>query len=190
MNFSNSKTLSLCVALATSLFVFSAPSHAASNQRLAKLEAADQADRDPGLAKIDWNIVSKRDASRRQEVLQVLASGQIKTADDYLDAAIIFQHGDTVQDIQMAYSFASIACQLNPTSRNAMQLKADAWDRIMIKSGKPQWYGTQFERSKTTGKLVMFPTDPDAVSDLTRKAMGLPTLAETQAMIAKANMGK
>lgn len=164
--------------------------HAAASspeQTLASLAAADQADRSVGTNQIDWNVVGKRDAARRAQVMQLLNSGQVRTATDFFDAALIFQHGDSVQDTQLALAFATVASRMDPTNRYARQLVADAWDRIMVRSGKPQWYGTQAVRSKTTGKWELYPTDPNAVSDAQRKAMGLPTPEEMKAHLAEIN---
>jgi hypothetical protein len=187
-----SKSRAACLALATGIVATSIASFVCmaappSNQALSKLEEADQADRNPGPNKIDWSVVAKRDAVRRDQVLQIMSSGGIQTADDYLNAAVIFQHGDSVQDTQMAYALATISLKMNPSNQDTLALKLDAWDRVMQESGKPQWYGTQYVRSKATGKWVLYPTDPDAVSDAQRKALGLPTLAEAKAREAELN---
>jgi hypothetical protein len=158
-----------------------------SNSTLVKLEAADQADRTPGHNKIDWSVVGPRDAQRRAQVLQLLADGNIRTADDYLNAAVIFQHGDSIQDTQLALAFATTATRMAPSNRDAQILRVDAWDRIMQESGKPQWYGTQYVRSKATGKWELYPTDPNAVTDAQRKAIGLPSLSEAMAAATELN---
>jgi hypothetical protein len=158
-----------------------------SNPALAKMEAEDQADRTPGPNKIDWDVVSKRDAARRNEVLQLLMAGDIRTADDFFNAALIFQHGDSLPDTQLALALVTTAARMDASNHDAEALMAQAWDRIMVKSGKPQWYGTQFVRSKTTGKWMLYPTDPSAVTDAQRQAMGLPTLAEETAHLAALN---
>lgn len=158
-----------------------------SNHDLASMEVQDQADRAAGSNKIDWDVVSKRDAARRTEVLQLLNAGDIRSADDFYHAALIFQHGDSIQDTQLALALATTSARMNPSNQQAQVLMAQAWDRILVRSGKPQWYGTQFQRSKTTGKWELFPTDPTAVTEAQRTALGLPTLAETLAHIAQLN---
>jgi hypothetical protein len=151
------------------------------------MEVQDQADRAAGSNKIDWDVVSTRDAARRTEVLQLLNAGDIRSADDFYHAALIFQHGDSIQDTQLALALATTSARMNPSNQQAQVLMAQAWDRILVRSGKPQWYGTQFQRSKTTGKWELFPTDPTAVTEAQRTALGLPTLAETLAHIAQLN---
>lgn len=174
--------LGMAMLLACHTAVAASPGH-----DLASITAADQADRSPGPNKIDWHVVGKRDAARRAQVMRLLDSGQVRTAEDFSDAALIFQHGDSVQNTQLAFALATVASRMAPSNRDARQLVADAWDRIMVRSGKPQWYGTQFVRSKTTGKWELYPTDPNAVSDAQRTAMGIPTLAEDKAHLAEIN---
>jgi hypothetical protein len=178
------------LVMATSVAVFSPCESFAtppSNPALTKLAADDQADRSPGPNKIDWDAIEKHDAARRAEVQKLLTAGELRTADDFFHAALIFQHGDSVQDIQLALALATTSARIDPSNQNAQALMAQAWDRIMVKNGKPQWYGTQFVRSKTTGKWVLYPTDPSAVTDAQRQAMGLPTLAEEAAHLAVIN---
>jgi hypothetical protein len=158
-----------------------------SNPELAGLKAQDQADRTAGANKIDWNIVSKHDAARRDKTLQLLDAGEIRSAEDFYNAALIFQHGDSIQDTQLALALATASARMDASNQQASVLMAQAWDRILVKSGKPQWYGTQFARSKTTGKWELYPTDPSAVTEAQRTAMGLPTMADTLAHLAQLN---
>lgn len=159
----------------------------ADNQLLAKLEQQDQADRMPGSGKINWDVVARKDAARKQEVEKILAEGGIRTAQDYFNASVIFQHGEDLKDIEQAYAFAVTAVNLDDKNQQAKQLEADAWDRIMLKRNRPQWYGTQFIRDKTTGKFEMYQADSSVVSDAERQAMGLPTMSENQAHLDEIN---
>jgi hypothetical protein len=167
---------------ACQLATASSPVHA-----LARIAAADQADRESGPNKIDWSVVGKRDAVRRGQVMQLLNSGEVRTAEDYFDAALIFQHGDTMEDAQLALALATVASRIDPTNRDARVLAADAWDRVMTRAGKPQWYGTQYVRSKTTGKWELYPTEPGVITEAQRKAIGLPTLEEDKAHLDQIN---
>jgi hypothetical protein len=153
---------------------------ASTNQELQKLEEADQTDRSAGSNKIDWDIVGKRDANRRARATDILKAGEVRTADDYLNAAVIFQHGDAVEDTELALALATTATRIDSTNKDAKVLTAQAWDRIMVKRGKPQWYGTQFFKNKTTGRWEMSPTDPVAVTEAQREAMGVPTISDTK----------
>lgn len=177
------------LALGSLLFVapFESCIAASTSQELQKLEEADQSDRASGSNKIDWDVVGKRDAARRSRVSEILKAGEVRTADDYFNAALIFQHGDAVEDIELALALATIASRLDSSNRDAKVLSAQAWDRILVKRGKPQWYGTQFFKNKVTGKWEMSPTDPTAVTDAQRDAMGIPTFSETKAHLDALN---
>ncbi|MBE1162516.1 hypothetical protein [Dyella acidiphila] len=169
------------------LQAFQVAAAASSDHTLARLAAADQADREAGTNKIDWSVVGKRDAARREQVTQLLNSGEVRTAEDYFDAALIFQHGDTMQDAQLALALATVAARIDPANRDARVLAADAWDRVMTRAGKPQWYGTQYVRSKTTGKWELYPTEPDVITEAQRREIGLPTLEEDKAHLDQIN---
>lgn len=160
---------------------------ASSNHELQTIEDADQADRAAGAGKIDWDIVSRRDAARRERVLQILKAGEVRTADDYLNAAMVFQHGDAADDTELALALATTANRIDGTNADAKILVAQATDRILVKRGKPQWYGTQFFRNKVTARWEMAPTDPGVVSEAQREAMGIPTLSDTRAHLDAMN---
>lgn len=162
-------------------------SASSSNHDLGRIAAADQADRASGTNKIDWNVVGKRDALRREQVMRLLKSGNVRSAEDFLDAALIFQHGETMHDAQLALALATVASRIDPTNRDAKILAADAWDRTMMDAGRPQWYGTQLVKSKTTGKWELYPTEPGVITDAQRKATGVPTLEEVKAHLAQLN---
>ncbi|MEM9702019.1 MAG: hypothetical protein AAF907_06210, partial [Planctomycetota bacterium] len=110
------------------------------NAVLKRLFDDDQADRKGGT--IDAETF-QRDATRRQQTLDELRAGRVRTASDYYHAAMVFQHGQTADDIRLAFSLAWTSAQMDPTERDrALWLSAAAWDRIMMRLKKPQWYGT------------------------------------------------
>jgi hypothetical protein len=186
-DFSKASVVLKVVLGAVLLQTFQVANASSTDHALTRIAASDQADREPGPNKIDWSVVEKRDAIRREQVMQLLSSGEIRTAEDYFDAALIFQHGDTMQDAQLALALATVASRIDPTNREARVLAADAWDRVMTRAGKPQWYGTQYVRSKTTGKWELYPTEPDVITEAQRKAIGLPTLEEDKAHLDQIN---
>lgn len=161
--------------------------HVPDNKPLAALEATDQADRSPGSNAIDWAIVGKHDAARREQTMALLRDGAVRTAMDYFRAALIFQHGDAIDDTRLALALATTASRLDPSNADARVLCAQAWDRILVKSGKPQWYGTQFAKNAASGRWEISPVEPGAVSEAQRTAMGLPTREATQAHLDAMN---
>jgi hypothetical protein len=160
---------------------------ASTNRELQKLERADQSDRASGYNGIDWDTVGKRDANRRARAMEILKSGDVRSAEDYLNAAIIFQHGETVDDTKLALALATTASRIDDTNMDAKLMTAQAMDRILVKRGKPQWYGTQFFKNKSTGKWEMYPTDPTMVTEAQREAMGIPTVSATKSHLDAMN---
>ena len=127
-----------------------------SSALLRELREADQLDRKvPGSA-IDWTVVSPRDQARRNAVAELLACGEVRTAEDFYNAALVYQHGDTAGEIRLAYSLATISASLRPDIIESKWLCAAAWDRLLKYLGRPQWYGTQYIVSPETGKREMY----------------------------------
>ena len=116
----------------------------ADNPVLRRLFNEDQGDRKSGT--LDADTV-KRDAKRREQVLRELRSGRLRTATDYYHAAMVFQHGESADEIRLAFSLAWTSAQMDEKKRDrALWLSAAAWDRIMMRLQKPQWYGTAIRR--------------------------------------------
>lgn len=175
--------------LVLALLILSVPSFAANNDRIRQLYAADQADRQGQLSAEDWQDVSKRDEARRAEVLQTLALGRLTTASDYYHAAMIMQHGATLEDIRLAHAMATISAAMNPTDRSANWLIAASWDRILMYQKRPQWYGTQYVRGDD-GAWALYSIDESAVADADRTRLGAPTLAEARRRVEMMNRAR
>lgn len=153
--------------------------HSRDSSRLATLEAQDQRDRQA--TDIDWETVATRDQIRRGEVLRLLKQGRLRTAQDHYRAALIFQHGESLDDTMQAFALARMAMSLDPRHPSAAWLAAAAWDRSLLLRQKTQWYGTQYELDEKEGTLTLSPVEDAAVSDDERKTMGLPSLSEARA---------
>jgi hypothetical protein len=148
----------------------------ARNPELAAIHEADQAAR-ARPAEIDWTILLPEDRKRRERVMELLRAGEVRDAADYHHAAMVFQHGETLDDIRLAHALSTIAMSLAPDEKRYRWLTAASWDRIMTTQLQPQWYGTQFQ-SDDSG-MFLYPLADGAVNDDDRKAMQVPTLAET-----------
>ena len=88
------------------------------NQELRALFVADQAERNDDLAYDTpeyWQL-RERDARRRQRVNELLAEGRLTAPDDYFHAALIFQHGETLEDIWQAHELARKAAEMGATT--------------------------------------------------------------------------
>jgi len=169
----------LVLALIGLMLVQSSQAQPASNKELAALYEADQADRkDP--AAIDWNVVGPRDRARQAITLRIMKEGGLRTAEDFHNAALIFQHGSSAEDIQLAYSLATLSVTLSPEDKAMRWLQAAAWDRNLMRQGKPQWYGTQYQFNSATQRTELYKVDESAVTDAQREAAGVPSLAQAK----------
>ncbi len=155
-----------------------------SNIPLRELKNQDQAVRSGSVDAIDWGVVSIQDAARRKQVAELLRRGEVKTSEDYYNAALVHQHGETADDIRLAYSLDTIAAALDPENTGAKWLTAAAWDRIMMRVGQPQWYGTQYSKPNSSEAWQLYKTDETVVSDEERRRLGVPALAESKSRAA------
>lgn len=157
---------------------------AADNPELQALYQQDQADRSAD--SIDWAVVGPRDSLRRERVLELLGSKQLRTSEDYRHAAMIFQHGSDTTAARLAHDLAKEAVVLDSTNGEAKWLLAASWDRYQMRLGKPQWYGTQYVRNGQNS-WRLYDIDTTAVSDQERQRLGAPTLAEVRARLEESN---
>lgn len=158
------------------LVSFAASAQPSSNEESKVLVRNDQSERSS--TKIDWAAVDLRDKERATKVTQMLREGQIKTAEDFYNAGLIFQHGSSAEEIKLAFSLATISARLDPSHPAPKWLAAAAFDRYMVWKKLPQWYGTQSQFVKETGKTQLYPILPGAVSDEERAEANVPPLAK------------
>jgi hypothetical protein len=169
------------LALLLSSATFAQAAEPVSNEALRALMLADQAARAPAVGIIDWAKVTEDDKARRMAVLELLQAGKVQTADDYFNAALVFQHGQEADDIRLAFSLSSIAHKLAPGNKDASWLTAASWDRILMQMNQPQWYGTQFSKAHAPGsKWELYKIDEKAVTDDERRALNVRTLDEAK----------
>ncbi|HEX2763579.1 MAG TPA: hypothetical protein VHM92_06995 [Allosphingosinicella sp.] len=148
-----------------------------SNAEMAALFEADQADRTPGAAGVDWKLVGPRDDTRRARTLELVRAGALQSGDDFWHAAFILQHGKGAGDYLLAHSFALIAAARGRA--DAAWIAAATLDRYLQTIGQKQIYGTQF--SMRPGQpATQEPYDRTLVSDALRAAMGVPPQAEQE----------
>jgi hypothetical protein len=96
--------------------------------------------------------------ARRAEVRKFLEEGKITSGEDFSDAALIFQHGQTAGDFLFAHILA-----VEGLIRGGA---ADKWiaaatlDRYLQAVGQPQVFGTQYPGDKAAGNTVKPQVDP------------------------------
>lgn len=149
------------------------------NQELLALVEADQADRaDPSKFHTQGYEISKRDEERRVRVAAILAAGGAKLSADYFNAALVFQHGGTPDEIERAHQAALKAVELDGKNKKARWLAAASADRKLMYEKKPQKYGTQYQ-ADSTGHMKLWQVDP-ATTDAERAQWNVPSLAEAK----------
>ncbi len=125
-----------------------------SNKLLKKLFKEDQQDRRKIKdTKQFMNWLVRRDLERRKKLQGLIRKKLLKTAEDYFMAAMIFQHGGTVQYVKKARELAKKAMGLG--NKDARWLYAAATDRILMMQGKKQKFGTQYVQKD--GKYQLYP---------------------------------
>lgn len=135
----------------------------------------------------------------RQQTLQtMLAAGQVISADDFLDAAFIFQHGDSADDCLFAHILAMEAMARGKAS--ARWIAAATLDRYLQFIKQPQVFGTQYIMDPTRPVRVagapfpsgrtLEPYNDSFLSDSLRIDFCVPTLAQQKRNITMFNAGK
>ena len=146
------------------------------NAEMAQIFADDQAARMGG--DIDWEVVRREDAARAARTREMLDAGELRTGNDFWEAAFIFQHGGEAEDYLLAHVMAVHAVSLG--SERARWIAAATLDRYLQETGQDQIYGTQF-RPGPEGGLTMEPYDRELLPDFIRERARVPVLAEQEA---------
>lgn len=157
---------------------------AKNNQKLKKLFYQDLQDRENGAEKFQNkpHELAKKDAARINQAIELLANKELKTATDYFRAAVIFQHGTSLNHLRQAQKCAEMAKKLG--HQQGAWLYAAATDRILMWQGKKQKFGTQFYEKDGTWQL--YPID-GSIDDQTRKKYNVLPLAKIKALVKKWN---
>jgi len=153
--------------------VYAPDDHHTTNPEMTRLFDEDQAARK--VDRIDWSVVSKADAARRAQTLDLLNQGKLHTGADFLHAAFVFQHGDRPGDYLLAHTLALAAVKRGRS--DASWIAAATLDRYLQTIGQPQIYGTQFT-IKQGAPATQAPMDGKLIPDSLRLLLGVPALAQ------------
>lgn len=157
------------------LLFFTHSAFCQDNAELQQMADADQRARTG--QQVDWNELNKQDSLRRMRAKELLDAGNVKTAKDFYNTGIIFQHGNDTIASGIAVDCFKKAIEMDSTLNRWWY--AAAVDRDLMRKDKPQIYGTQFiANASTNGKFMRYKMDPDKVTDEERKYYGVETLAE------------
>src|SRR5262249_28252166 len=138
------------------------------NAELRTIFEADQADRRLGMGP----ETSARDWDRRRRVLELLAAGEVVDGPDHFHAAMVFQHVGSQESFRRARTLALRAVELG--HRPGRWLAAAALDRLLVRRGQRQKYGTQ---CRIWGDEVMLVEVDPSTTDEERAEWDVPPLA-------------
>ena len=163
------------------------PSATKDNPELTRLMDEGQADRTPPAGKpIDWKVVGPRDDARLKRVKELYLRNQLRTGNDYFNAALILQHSETPEDYLLAHELCVVAISLK---HGIESLAAASEDRFLMSIGRPQRFGTQYKSDGPNQPMRLYNVEP-GVTDHLRRIMNVPSLAEAKAHEAEMNKVK
>lgn len=153
------------------------------NLRLEELFNADQNERSHVLSSaIQVETLKNNDQARRSEVHGMIARGEINTANDLYRAGVLFLHGAEPKDFLAAHRLATMAA-LNG-HRASRWLVAASLDRFLMSAGRPQVYGTQFERAEEGDRYQLrLPIDDSTVLHFEKRFFDVPAVIERLAQL-------
>jgi len=174
------------VFLVMMTLAFCAAGAGAQTPLLKELVNEDQAVRCDAPCPESVKKIARTDDDRRRIVLEIIAKGELKGAEDKFDAAVILQHtgatfceGRLVSYSAENYLLAHFLFQsaYDAGYKDALYFIAAAMDRYLSMTEGTQKYGTNREFDQKTGKEEWVPIDRKT-TDAERAKYGIAPLAE------------
>jgi len=122
--------------------------------------------------------LSPRDRERREVAAVLYADHCSWSAEDFDEAALLFQHGSDSRDYLFAHKLALQAHALQPESLGYRWTVAATLDRYLWSTCQPQVFGTQFQ--VTDGRYTIEPLDETLFTDSDREQWGVPALRSSR----------
>jgi hypothetical protein len=156
-----------------------------------------------GISKFSEEELTAREKGRQTKVRALLAAGELKTGEDFHEAAFIFQHGNNSEDCLFAHVLAMEAVQKG--SDEAKWIEAATLDRYLQAIGQPQVFGTQYPLDPNLPHLphppvgsqatfrsgrTLAPYNEQFLPDSARLDFCVPSLAQQKENLAMFNAGK
>jgi hypothetical protein len=153
-----------------------------------------------GVSPVTGKEFNAHGEARRAQVRAMLAKGEVQTAEDFHDAALLFQHGENADDYLFAHILAVEAVIKGDDS--SKWLAAATLDRYLQSVNQPQVFGTQYPLDPNAPAQP--PTDPHAgrfkgrtqspfndqlMPDALRHDFCVPDLAQQKQNLATLNAG-
>lgn len=123
-----------------------------------------------------------------KRVGEILGEGCFKTSDDYVGAALIYQHGEVPAHFYQAFVWANRAVQLGDAHQTI--LVAVAIDRYLVSIRRMQLFGSQTYASDATGWCYCLEPAEPTFPDTLRKEYAGAFLDERYEWLASVNEGK
>jgi hypothetical protein len=114
----------------------------------------------------DEALVSRRQAERRDRVLEIVAAGQLASLEDWDHAAVILQYGIDPEDFLLAHALA-IPPGIEDLSLSR-QLVAATLDHYLQSTGRAEVFGTMSATPSAEGLLRIGPAGEPAPDSLRR----------------------
>ena len=176
-----------CVVTAWLLTFAAGQQPTASVSEVHRLYIEDQADRGVGGKPLPSEQVELRDRERRIRVHAMLESGKLKTAEDFHDAAFVYQHGHDPEEYLLAHVLATVAVQKGDAK--SLWISAATLDRYLQAIGQPQVFGTQYS-NRGEGPFTQAPYNRDLIPDDLRAVFCVPDLDQQRENIKAFNVGQ
>ena len=163
----------------------------ARSNELQAIMKRDQEDR------IDWeqktfeqmSEVAIRDEIRRKRVGEIFAEGCFSKPQDYVAAALVYQHGDTSDHFFQSFIWSRRAVELGDLRQKRMM--ALALDRYLVSIGYKQLFGSQaFKENFKSTTCFCFQQIEKTFPDKIRKDYTNKTLSEVFTWLNELNSGK
>jgi hypothetical protein len=149
------------------------------NAEMKKIVDADQADRQNWnkLTPEEMKAAGERDDARNLRTREIIKAGELYTASDFANAALVMQHSARFSGYQTAHELAVCSMLLGDRGTGRWLIAA-TYDRMLGSIGHDQRFGTQYSGMAGTTTLVR--VDSAGICDAERKALGCPTLEQAK----------
>ncbi|MFA6295124.1 MAG: hypothetical protein WC666_01730 [Candidatus Paceibacterota bacterium] len=137
------------------------------NNHIHQLFKADQSDRKNNEIGMNSVLLSRNDKDRKKSLINILKENKGLTGRDYYFAAFIFHHGPTIGDSITATKLSEKSFKLG--YKKALKFYALCLDRLLIKQGKKQKFGTQYWKKNPKSKWQLMPYDKKTTDEERKK---------------------
>jgi hypothetical protein len=160
--------------------------HRASSE-VHELYLEDQKGRGVGGESLPWEKIEPRDRARRARIHELLSTEALQTAEDFHDAAFIYQHGQIPDDYLLGHVLATVAVQKGDAK--SLWISAATFDRYLNSIGQSQVFGTQYQ-SKDDSPVSQEPYNRVLIPDQLRAVFCVPLLDQQRKNLDEFKAGK